>query len=181
MKILALILDGYQDIELSSVIGALNSSGELEKITYYNPDKKTDIFGSNKIGSIKTVFTYNVNDYDAIFISGGKLAIELRTNKKALSVVKEFIDNNKYIISLCDSPNALCEAKLLCDKKYASYPIENIESSSCEKRDKSAITMIDGKYITGRGPASGLELGLLVIKTLVSKEVSDKVRATLFA
>ena len=41
--------------------------------------------------------------------------------------------------------------------------------------------MIDGKYITGRGPASGLELGLLVIKTLVSKEVSDKVRTTLFA
>ena len=181
MKILTLILDGYQDIELSGVIGTLNSSGELEKITYYNPNEKTNIFGSNNIGSIKTTFTYNIDEYDAIFIPGGKLAIELRTNIKALNVVKDFIDNDKYIISICDSPNALYDAKLLCDKKYTSYPIQGVENSSSTKRDKTAVTIIDGKYITGRGPSASLELGLRVIEVLISKEKSDHVRSLLFA
>lgn len=181
MKILTLILEGYQDIELSGVIGTLNNSGELEKNVYYNPDGKSDIFGSNKIGSIKTVFNYNVNDYDGIFIPGGNCAKELRVNKKALSTIKEFIDNDKYIISLCDSPNALCEAKLLCDKEYVSYPIDGIDSFACKKRNKNATISVDGKYITGRGPAYSIELGLKVIEVLISKEKSIKVRSGLFA
>ena len=181
MRILTLILDGYQDIELSGVIGTITSSRELEKNTYYNPDGKTNIFGSNHIGSIETTSVYDINEYDAIFIPGGKLAIELRINIKALNTIKDFIDNDKYIISICDSPNALCDAKLLCDKKYASYPIEGIENSSSAKRDKTAITIVDGKYITGRGPSSSLELGLKVIEVLISKEKSNYVRSQLFA
>lgn len=181
MKILTLILDGYQDIELSGVIGTLNNSGELESNTYYNPDGKTDIFGSNKIGSIKTTSTYNVHDYDAIFIPGGRAALELRVNKKAQNLVKDFIDNDKYIISLCDSPNALYDAKLITNKKYVSYPIDGLDGKSCPNRQQDYITMVDGKYITGRGPASSLELGLKVIEIMISKEKSEKVRARLFA
>ncbi len=181
MKILALILEGYQDIELSGVIGTINSSGELKKITYFNPNNKTNVFGSNKIGSIKTTSIYNVNDYDAIFIPGGKSAIELRTNTKALDVIKDFIVNDKFIISLCDAPNALCETKLIKDQKYTSYPILGIENSACKNRSANAITMVDGKFITGRGPSASIELGLKVIKIMISKEKSKKVKAKLFA
>lgn len=181
MKILTLTLDGYQDIELSGVIGTINNSGKLEKITYYNPDGKTNIFGSNNISSIKTVSTYDVNDYDAIFVPGGKACLELRKNQKALSTIKTFIDNNKYIIAICDAPNALHETKLISDKKYVSYPIGGIEKSSSDKRDQKAVTMVDGKYITGRGPSSSIELGLKVIEIMISKDESEKVRARLFA
>ncbi len=181
MKILTLILDGYQDIELSGVIGTINNSGQLEKNTYFNPDGKTNIFGSNKIGSIETTSIYNVNDYDAIFVPGGKSAIELRINQKALAIVKDFIDHDKYIIAICDAGNALCDAKLMCGKKYSSYPIQGIETSSCPQRDNEAMVTVDDKFITGRGPASSLELGLKVVEILISKAKSDEVRAGLFA
>ncbi|MDK2819667.1 MAG: DJ-1/PfpI family protein [Mycoplasmataceae bacterium] len=181
MKILTLVLEKYQDIELVGVISTLNNSGQLEKITYYNPNEKTNIFGSNKIGSIMTVSTYDIKDYDAIFIPGGEAAQELRVNQIALNVVKDFIDNDKYIISMCDSPNALCDAKLLTDKKYVSYPIQGIEKSACPNRVSDQVVMVDGKYITGRGPSSSLELGLKVIEILISKKKSDEVRSGLFA
>ncbi len=181
MKILTLILDGYQDIELSGVLGAINSSGQLEQNTYFNPDGKTNIFGSNNIGSITTTSIYNVEDYDAIFIPGGKSALELRVNQKAIEVIQNFINNNKYIIAICDAGNAICDAKLLCDKKYSSYPIEGIELKACSNRENQAPITVDGKYITGRGPSSSLELGLKVIEILISKNKSDEVRARLFA
>lgn len=181
MRVLILVLEKYQDIELVGVMATLNNSGHLEKATYYNPNEKTNIFGSNKIGSIMTVSTYNIEEYDAIFIPGGQSAQELRVNQLALNVVKHFIDNDKYIISMCDSPNALCDAKLLTDKKYVSYPIKDIEKFACANRVANEIVMVDGKYITGRGPASSLELGLKVIEILISKKKSDEVRSGLFA
>ncbi|MGL4252309.1 MAG: DJ-1/PfpI family protein, partial [Metamycoplasmataceae bacterium] len=155
MKILTLILDGYQDMELAGVIGTLEKSGEVET-TYYNPDDKTNIFGSFKIGSIKTSFTYDINDYDGLFIPGGRAAVELRLNEKALSVVRDFVNNNKYIIAICDAPNALYETKLITDKKYVSYPIDKIDSKSSSLRQKNDQVMVDGKYITGRGPSASI-------------------------
>jgi 4-methyl-5(b-hydroxyethyl)-thiazole monophosphate biosynthesis len=181
MKILTLILEGYQDIELSGVIGTINNSGQLEQNTYFNPDGKTNIFGSNNIGSISTTNSYDVNDYDAIFIPGGKSAIELRTNSKALATIKDFIDQDKYIIAICDAGNALCDAKLMSEKKYSSYPIKGIETSACAQRENNSMITVDGKYITGRGPSSSLELGLKVIEILISKSKSEEVRAGLFA
>ncbi|MGL6125440.1 MAG: DJ-1/PfpI family protein [Metamycoplasmataceae bacterium] len=181
MRLLTLILDGYQNIELTGVIGTINNSGELENNTFYNPDDKSEVFGSYKIGSIKTVSKYNVNDYDAIFIPGGRAALELRVNKKALGVVKDFIDNDKYVIAICDAPNALYESKLITNKKYVSYPIEGIKTKSSSLRQENDSIMVDGKYITGRGPASSLELGLKVIEIIISKTKSEKVRQGLFA
>ncbi|MGL5205818.1 MAG: DJ-1/PfpI family protein [Metamycoplasmataceae bacterium] len=180
MKILTLILCGYQDIELSGVIGTLDKSGELD-VTYYNPNGDTNIFGSFNIGSIKTISTYNINDYDGIFIPGGRAALELRKNEKALTVIKDFIKNDKYIIAICDAPNALYETKLITDKKYVSYPIDGIDSRASSLRQKNDSVIVDGKYITGRGPAASIELGLKTLEVMISKEKSDKVRAMLFA
>ena len=181
MKILTLILEGYQDIELSGVIGTINNSGQLEQNTYFNPDGKTSVFGSNKIGSIATTSIYDVKDYDAIFIPGGKSALELRVNQKAIDTIQNFINNDKYVIAICDAGNAICDAKLLCGKKYSSYPIQGIEQRACSNRESQAEITVDGKYITGRGPSSSLELGLKVIEILISKNKSNEVRAGLFA
>ncbi|MGL5617913.1 MAG: DJ-1/PfpI family protein [Metamycoplasmataceae bacterium] len=180
MKIITLILDGYQDIELTGVIGVLYKSGEID-VTYYNPDGNTNVFGTFNIGSIETISTYNVNDYDAIFIPGGRAALELRKNEKALSIVKDFVNNDKYIIAICDAPNALYETKIITNKKYASYPIDEIDSKSSPLRQKNDHVMVDGKYITGRGPGASIELGLKALEIMLSKEKSRKVREMLFA
>ncbi|MGL5732584.1 MAG: DJ-1/PfpI family protein [Metamycoplasmataceae bacterium] len=180
MKIITLVLDGYQDIELTGVIGALEKSNEVD-VTYYNPDGNTNIFGTFNIGSIKTTSTYNVDNYDGIFIPGGRAALELRKNEKALAIVKDFIKNDKYIIAICDAPNALYETKLITDKKYVSYPIDGIDSKSSSLRQKNDQVMVDGKYITGRGPGASIELGLKALEIMLSKEKSEKARAMLFA
>ncbi|MGL5204824.1 MAG: DJ-1/PfpI family protein, partial [Metamycoplasmataceae bacterium] len=160
--------------------GVLDKSNEFD-ITYYNPDGKTNIFGTFHIGSIQTISTYNINDYDGIFIPGGRAAIELRKNNKALSMIKDFINNEKYIIAICDAPNALYETNLITDKKYVSYPIDGIDEKSSFLRQKNDIVMVDGKYITGRGPGSSIEFGLKVLEIMISKQKSEKIREMLFA
>ena len=68
MKLLVLIIDKYQEIEVYGFLGALNRSQKLEKITYWNPDGATKVQGSNKIGFIETINSdINPEDYDAIY------------------------------------------------------------------------------------------------------------------
>lgn len=176
MNILVLTMEGFQDIELISFIGTLNTSGRIKKITYWNPDGLNSVVGSQKIGIINTVSNQiNINEYDAIFIPGGKACIKMRINENAIKVIKLFIEHDKYIFAICDAPNVIVESKLLLDKKYTSYPIENIEKNATKLRQKDKNVVVDGKYISGRCPSASIELGLKVIEIIYGKELSDDV------
>lgn len=172
MKLLVLLIEKYQEIEVYGFLGALNRSKKIEKITYWNPDNKNEVVGSNQIGLIKTESgNINVNDYDAIFVPGGAACINLRTNKKAISLVKEFIDQDKWVFAICDGPNALYDNQLNINKEYASYPIENILEVASNKRSKNYI-VVDGKYITGKCPSASIDLGIKAIELLFGKDLA---------
>ena len=175
MNLLVLTLEGYQDIELVGFLGALNAGGQAIKITYWNPDGQKLVGGSNQIGQIKTTSqTLEASSFDAIFIPGGKACVGLRTNTKALTLIEQFIKLDKYIFAICDAPNALVDAKLMLNKKYVSYPIENIEKVATSLRQTNVKTWVDGKYITGDSPMASIELALLVIKTIFGQQLAQQ-------
>ena len=180
MKLLVVTIEKFQEIEMYGVLGTLKRSGKFEQMIFWNPDGQKEVVGSNQIGSIKTINEeINVDDFDAIFIPGGASCINLRTNQKAIKLIKEFIDKDKWIISICDGPNALHDNNIFLEKQYSSYPIENIDKKSGKNRNKNYIT-VDKKYITGKCPSASIDLGIKVIETIFSKELSQKVYKAIF-
>lgn len=180
MNLLVVTIEGFQEIEMHGVLGVLNRSNKFNKITYWNPDGLNEVSGSNKIGFIKTINgDIDVNNYEAIFIPGGAACLNLRTNKKAIDLIKKFIENNKWIISICDGPNAIYDNNIFIDKKYSSYPIANISNISGKNRTKEYIC-VDGKYITGKCPSASINLGIKVIETIFGAELAQKVYNEVF-
>lgn len=181
MKLLTLIIEGYQEIEVYGFLGTINRSKQFSKIDYWNPDEKEIVYGSNQIGSIQTITqNINVNDYDAIFIPGGEACINLRTNTKALNLIKEFVNQDKWIFAICDAPNALFDNQILENKVYSSYPIPNIKKISSPKRTSNYVS-VDGKYISGKCPSASIDLALKVLEIVFSKEISEKVYCEVYA
>lgn len=175
MKLLVITMENFQDIELFGFLGTLNVSGKIEKITYWNPEDKNEVFGSNKIGSIKTITSnIEVEDYDAVFVPGGAACINLRTNAKAIKIIKKFIEKEKWVFAICDAPNAIYENGIFNDKKYSSYPIKNIKNNSGENRNSEFVS-VDGKYITGKCPSASVDLAIQVVKTLWGAELAKNV------
>lgn len=172
MKLLVLIIEGYQEIEVYGFLGTLKRSNKLEKIDYWNPDNLEIVQGSNKVGYIKTISNdINVEDYDAIFIPGGSACINLRTNKRAIDLIKKFIEKDKWIFAICDGPNALFDNNIFIDKRYSSYPIENIKNKCGINRTVEYVS-VDGKYISGKCPSSAIELAIKVIEQLYDKDLA---------
>ena len=180
MKLLVVVIEKFQEIELYGFLGSLKRSQKVEKITYWNPDGQNEVIGVNQIGSIKTeISNIDVNEYDAIFVPGGAACIALRTNKKAINLINKFVENDKWIFAICDGPNALYDNKIFIDKNYSSYPIKNISLVSGKNRNKNYVS-VDGKYITGKCPSASIDLGLKVIEILYGKELAQKTHDELY-
>ncbi|AAT28075.1 DJ-1/PfpI family protein [[Mycoplasma] mobile] len=180
MKLLTLVLDEFQDIELINVNATLQRGNFLEKNDFYNPHNKKVVTGQFNIANVNTITQINENDYDAIFIPGGKAAQHLRKDSKSLNLIESFIKKNKIIIMICDAPNAIYESNLLKkDIIFTSYPVESILKLKPIQRNEDNVVYYKN-FFSAKSAAFSIELGLKVIEVLKSKQESERVSKNLW-
>lgn len=177
MKLLVITNPDFQDVEMIGFLGTLNETLKIDNITFLTTsnNKSLEIQGSNKLGFIKVEKDVDLNDFDALFVPGGKACVAMRQDKKVYEVIDHFEKSNKYIFAICDAPNVIFEMGLLKDKCYTSYPIDNIETKSSKHRYSDKDVVVDGKYITGKGPLATQLFALEVIKELFGQNEYERV------
>ena len=90
--------------------------------------------------------------YDLLYIPGGKAPAELRKIDEVLAFVKEFADSGKPIAALCHGPQVLISAGLVEGKRMASWPEVGKELEEAGATFVDAPMVEDGQFITGRMP-----------------------------
>ncbi|WP_373435009.1 DJ-1/PfpI family protein [Metamycoplasma equirhinis] len=174
MKLLILVHNNFNDIELGTAYYIFNTFGDFEKITIFNPNKNlTEALGQGNVLNLKIEHNVNLNEYDAIFIPGGSGAKILREDNVSLNIIRRFKDNNKYIFAICDAPNVLYENQIIDDQiNYSSYPLgENMQKGKL--RNENNVTVHD-KIITGRCPAATFDFAISILyKLFDNKKVNN--------
>lgn len=165
-KLLVILLDNFQDIELTTFLSIIKKAQIFNEINFYNPENK-NVSGQFGIVKIEAQNHWQSSDFNAIFVPGGKAVQLLRTNQKTLDLINEFFQDNKYVFAICDAPNALYEQNITKNLKFSSYPIENSQNYQNRVDDKVCKT---GNYFSARNADSAAELAFLVIEHLDSKE-----------
>lgn len=179
MKLLALTMTKFQDLEMVALLSIFKASQKFKKIDFYSPENLESVTGQFDIANIKTITNFNVNDYDVLYIPGGYGATLLRQSQKGIECVKQFIDNNKWVIAICDAPNALADHNLIKeDQKYISWSSEEIIDP---KRIKDFNTHVysSQKLITGRCPVVTLDLAFYALEVMFDKKFSDDLKLKL--
>ncbi|VEU75812.1 monophosphate biosynthesis [Mycoplasmopsis maculosa] len=179
MKLLVLAHDNFNDMELTTTISILERSKLLQNVTYYNPSKKI-IKGQHNIVKLNCVNTFKIEEFDAIFIPGGKGTKLLRQDSVAIKNINDFKNSNKYIFAICDAPNVLFENKIINENiPFSSYPIDSIKNILSKRNDFAATAF--NKIITGKGPAASTEFALLILKVYYDEKISEKIRKEIYA
>lgn len=93
----------------------------------------------------------NPEEYDALYIPGGRAPEYLRLNKKVIEIVQHFSSNNKPIAAICHGVQILTAARVLAGRKVSAYPackpeVELAEGQYIDIDMDAAIT--DGNLIT---------------------------------
>ncbi|WP_029513409.1 DJ-1/PfpI family protein [Mycoplasmopsis primatum] len=179
MKLLVLVHNNFNDMELVSVLSVFNKSGQFEEVEYHNPSY-SEANGQHGVVKMTLHKRIKFDDYDAIFIPGGAGAQELRNDKESIELIKKFKDAGKYIFAICDAPNVLFENGIIDNETvYSSYPISYIDTNSGKLRNEAQATN-HGKIFTGKAPASSVAFALLVIKILFGQEKHDSLKKALY-
>lgn len=165
-KILMLAGDFTEDYEVMVPYQALEMVGF--KVDVVCPDKNSgeyiktaihDFEGyqtyTEKIGhnfQLNASFNYlKLEDYDGLYITGGRAPEYLRLNNKVIDIVKFFMDLNKPVAAICHGIQILTAANVIKGRKLTAYSAvksEVILAGGLFQDIKPDESIVDGNLVT---------------------------------
>ena len=184
-KILLLLAEGFETFEASVFIDVIGWNFVLG-------DGSTELFTCGLKKEVKSSFNQrlvvdylideiNISSFDALAIPGGFEVYgfyKAAYNDKFLDVIRGFNDNNKIIASICVGALPLGKSGVLKGKKGTTYNLsirrDALQGFGVNVIDQPIVT--DDNLITSWNPSTAIDVALLLLELLTTKENADKIR-----
>ena len=155
-KVAILTENGFEEVELTSPMNALEQAGatvhiissQKEKVKGWDQDH-----WSIELPVDKTLGDANPEDYDMLVLPGGVLNPDtLRLNKQAVSFAQHFLEQAKPLAAICHGPQTLIETGMLDGRTMTSYwSIKtDLVNAGVNWVDKEVV--VDNGLVTSRSP-----------------------------
>ena len=156
-RIAALVDDGFEQVELTEPKQALEGAGahvdvvspQPQKVKGWQHTKWGDEFSvDQRLDSV------TAGEYDALLLPGGVMNPDrLRTNEKAVALVKAFADAGKPIAAICHGPWTLIDAGVVRGRTLTSWPslATDLRNAGANWVDEECVN--DNGLVTARKPA----------------------------
>ena len=178
-KVLVILADGFEEVEALAPIDILRRSGATVTVAGLKPEKGNLVRGAHDVWVRCDVELLDVREdrFDAIVLPGGMPgALNLHKSEVVNSIVLDTYKRGDLVCAICASPAfVLAPTGILDGRKCTCYP-------GCEEKYShlgfcGERVVRDGNVITGAGPGTALEFGLLISEALFGKEVSSKIHS----
>lgn len=156
MRIAVIAADGFEQVEVTSPMRALQRHGAIPEIISLRPGNIKGmrlLWPGKKIHVDRTVFTADADDYDALLIPGGFINPDfLRQSERVLNFVREFEEAKKPIATICHGPWVLVSAGLVKDRALTSWPgiKDDVKNAGGDWKDKAVVR--DDNWVSGQSP-----------------------------
>lgn len=154
MAIIAVVLEkDFEDSEYSKPAEAFQKA--RHKLVHIGLQEGKVLRGKNHHITVTTDTSFSdidLNQYDALFISGGYSPDRLRIDPKAVSFVEKFVQSNKPVFAICHAPQLLITANVLKGRAVTGWKsiIQDIKNAGATFVDKEVVK--DGNLISSRSP-----------------------------
>ena len=155
-KVAILTENGFEEVELTSPMNALEQAGvevhvispQKDKVKAWDQDH-----WSIEVPVDKQLSEANPEDYDMLLLPGGVMNPDtLRTNKEAVSFAQHFLEQGKPLAAICHGPQLLIETGMLDGRSMTSYSSikTDLVNAGVNWEDKEVVT--DNGLVTSRNP-----------------------------
>ena len=94
--------------------------------------------------------------------------------EKALDAVHYAWDNGRFVAAICAAPTILAALGITDGRKATCYPGLEDRMGSADMQP-GAATVTDGRLLTGAGPGTAIDFGLLLVKALRGEDAAKNV------
>ena len=155
-KVAILTENGFEEVELTSPMNALEQAGAVVQII--SPQKGKVRAWNHDHWSIelpvdKELSDANPEDYDMLLLPGGVLnPDQLRLNKKAVAFAQHFLEQAKPLAAICHGPQTLIETGMLGGRTMTSYPSVKTDLINAGVNWEDKEVVVDNGLVTSRSP-----------------------------
>ena len=190
MKVLVFVPKGFITTEFGAVVDVLGWAKDdfgcdIQVITCGFQKEVTGTFNIPIIVE-KTIDEVFVDDYAAIAIPGGFEEYgfyEEVYNKKFLELIKDFHTKNKIIATICVGALPLGKSGILKNRIATTYSSNNGHRLNQLKGFGISISnepiVVDGNIITSNSPKTALDVALILLEMLTSRDLMEKVKMSM--
>jgi len=155
-KIAILVMDGFEQVELTKPKAALEAAGaqtqivspQTEQVQGWNHFDKADHFSVDV-----AMADAKASDYDGLLLPGGVAnPDQLRTEEKAVDFIKSFFDTNKPVAAICHGLWTLIEAGVVKSRKVTSWPSLKTDLTNAGATWVDQEVVEDNGLVTSRNP-----------------------------
>lgn len=155
-KVAILTENGFEEIELTSPMNALEQAGATVHIVSPQKDKVKawdHDHWSIELPVDKNLSEANPDDYDMLLLPGGVLNPDtLRLNKEAVSFAQHFLEQGKPVAAICHGPQTLIETGMLDGRTMTSYPSVKTDLMNAGVNWEDKEVVVDNGLVTSRSP-----------------------------
>lgn len=147
---------GYEHSELTEPIKALKEAGAKVDVISLKKEpikgwSKGDWHGTTDVD--RTVGEVFADQYDALVLPGGVINPDkLRADRKAVDLVKAFVNAGKPVAAICHAGWLLAEADVVRDRTVTSYGSVSTDLRNAGAHWVDQEVVEDGGLITSRDP-----------------------------
>ncbi|MDO7834215.1 type 1 glutamine amidotransferase domain-containing protein [Sphingobium sp. HBC34] len=155
-RILIVATDGFEQSELFDPRQALLDAGaevvlaspDIQPIQGMKHDEKGDSITPNIM-----LEAVRVEEYDGLVLPGGVANPDtLRTDERAMEIVRAFVEAGKPVAAICHAPWLLVEAGVVAGRTVTSWPSVRTDLRNAGAKVVDQAVVVDGPIITSRKP-----------------------------
>jgi protease I len=155
-NIAILVTNGFEQVEMTKPRQAFVDAGANtylispagEKVQGWNHYDKADYFQVDV-----PLDKVNPDHYDALLLPGGVAnPDELRTNSRAVQLIRAFFNVDKPVAAICHGPWTLIEAEAVKGRRVTSWPSLKTDLKNAGATWVDEQTVTDGNLLTSRNP-----------------------------
>jgi 4-methyl-5(b-hydroxyethyl)-thiazole monophosphate biosynthesis len=175
VKALVLMAQGFEEIELSSIVDILRRGNISVTIAGLSSGLIT---GSRGIKIQPDVLLDSIDElFDIIILPGGSPGyINLGNDKRVLDLVNRYYSEGKIVAAICAAPSVLAKAGILEKRKATIF--DGMEDLLKNAKYVNQTVVEDQNIITSQGPGTSIEFALTILLRLTNekkvREIKDQ-------
>lgn len=169
-----LLANGFEEIEVIEPVDIMRRAGLSVSLVSIKTD--IEVTGAHNIivKADTTIDKVNPSDISLLMLPGGAGHELLDASNEVHYLINESIIKGAYVSAICAAPSILGKKMLLEDKAAVCFPGFERYLYNAKLSDKKVV--VDGKFITGKGPGAAAEFGFKMVEILKDKETADKLK-----
>ncbi|MCS5421111.1 MULTISPECIES: DJ-1 family glyoxalase III [Psychrilyobacter] len=173
------LAEGFEEIEALTTADILRRA-EIE-VDLVAVGGNLQVAGAHNIKVIADILIEEISheNYDMMVLPGGMPGtLNLDSSKILKKQIIDFDLESKYIGAICAAPLIIGKMGFLEDRQATCYPGVESQLFGAAYRDDLDV-IVDGNFITSRGPGTAMAFGLKLVELLKGKEISENLASDL--